>query len=98
MGAFPLGVVDDFGLLDMSGNVLEWCGTEWQGDYKDYVKKENNKAEGNQRRVLRGGSFTTTIETTCVALFVTTTILTTSTTTLGFGFVFPPSYLCNLTI
>ncbi len=56
VGAFPLGT-NDFGLLDMSGNVLEWCGTEWRGDYKDYVKNENNKAEGNKSRVLRGGSF-----------------------------------------
>lgn len=56
VGAFPLGM-NDFGLLDMSGNVWEWCATEWQEDYKDYLKKENNKPEGKVARVLRGGSF-----------------------------------------
>lgn len=58
VGAFPLGK-NDFGLLDMSGNVWEWCATAWQEDYKDYVKKEkeNNKPEGTAVRVLRGGSF-----------------------------------------
>jgi formylglycine-generating enzyme required for sulfatase activity len=56
VGAFPDGM-NDFGLLDMSGNVLEWCATEWQADYKNYLKKENNEVEGDKRRVLRGGSF-----------------------------------------
>lgn len=56
VGAFPLGM-NDYGLLDMSGNVLEWCSTEWQENYEDYLKKENNSLEGNVVRVLRGGFY-----------------------------------------
>jgi formylglycine-generating enzyme required for sulfatase activity len=56
VGAFPLGV-NDYGLLDMSGNVWEWCATEWQKNYAEYLKKENNKPEGDVARVLRGGSY-----------------------------------------
>jgi formylglycine-generating enzyme required for sulfatase activity len=56
VGAFPAGE-NDFGLLDMSGNVWEWCRTEWQADYKEYLKNENNEIDGNKSRVLRGGSF-----------------------------------------
>ncbi|MEK6751340.1 MAG: SUMF1/EgtB/PvdO family nonheme iron enzyme [Chloroflexota bacterium] len=56
VGAFPLGV-NGYGLLDMSGNVYEWCATEWLDDYNDYLNKENNKPEGDGLRVLRGGSF-----------------------------------------
>jgi formylglycine-generating enzyme required for sulfatase activity len=41
----------------MSGNVWEWCVTQWQENYKDYLKKENNKPEGDVVRVLRGGAF-----------------------------------------
>lgn len=56
VGAFPLGM-NDYGLLDMSGNVWEWCGTEWKENYAEYLEKENNKSEGDSLRVLRGGSF-----------------------------------------
>jgi len=56
VGAFPLGM-NDYGLLDMSGNVWEWCATEWQDSYKEYLKKENNNSEGDDPRVLRGGAF-----------------------------------------
>lgn len=56
VGAFPLGM-NEYGLLDLSGNVLEWCATEWQGNYEEYLKKENNGVEGSVSRVLRGGSF-----------------------------------------
>jgi len=56
VGAFPLGM-NDYGLLDMSGNVWEWCSTEWLGDYKDYLKKENNNPEGSVARVVRGGAY-----------------------------------------
>lgn len=58
VGAFPAGM-NPLGLLDMSGNVWEWCATQWQGDYKDYLKNEKklNNPEGNVARVLRGGSY-----------------------------------------
>jgi len=58
VGAFPLGI-NKYGLLDMSGNVWEWCLTEWQDDHKDYLKNEEklNSLEGDVRRVVRGGSY-----------------------------------------
>ncbi|MBE7534560.1 MAG: SUMF1/EgtB/PvdO family nonheme iron enzyme [Anaerolineales bacterium] len=56
VGAFPDGM-NEYGLLDLSGNVWEWCVTEWQENYKEYLKKENNDIEGNSVRVLRGGSY-----------------------------------------
>ncbi len=58
VGAFPAGM-NPLGLLDMSGNVWEWCATAWQDSYKDYLKNEEklNKPEGGVARVLRGGSY-----------------------------------------
>ncbi len=58
VGLFPKGE-NKFGLLDMSGNVWEWCLTKWQGDYKDYLKNEEklNDLAGDERRVVRGGSY-----------------------------------------
>lgn len=58
VGAFPAGM-NPLGLLDMSGNAWEWCATQWQGDYKDYLKNEKklNNPEGDVARVLRGGSY-----------------------------------------
>ncbi|MBI5822539.1 MAG: SUMF1/EgtB/PvdO family nonheme iron enzyme [Chloroflexi bacterium] len=55
VGAFPLAM-NDYGLLDMSGNVWEWCATEWRDNYEGYLKKENNKPEGSVARVVRGGA------------------------------------------
>ncbi|MFZ5881422.1 MAG: SUMF1/EgtB/PvdO family nonheme iron enzyme [Chloroflexota bacterium] len=58
VGLFPAGM-NPLGLLDMSGNVWEWCATAWQENYKDYLKNEKklNQPEGDVARVLRGGSF-----------------------------------------
>jgi formylglycine-generating enzyme required for sulfatase activity len=54
VGAFPLGA-SPFGVLDMSGNVWEWCSTEWTNNYENY--KPDDDLEGDSPRVLRGGSF-----------------------------------------
>lgn len=56
VGAFPGGVTP-YGVLEMSGNVLEWCLTQWVDNYKDYGKTEANGLEGTARRVVRGGAF-----------------------------------------
>ncbi len=41
--------------LDMSGNVWEWCATMWADRYV-HVQADNDR-EGDRRRVLRGGSW-----------------------------------------
>lgn len=49
VGLHPQGA-SPYGLLDMSGNVWEWCLNE-------YDKPERIQAEGDEIRVLRGGSW-----------------------------------------
>ncbi len=58
VGIFPLGK-SPYGLLDVSGNVWEWCSTQWIENYKGYDKKntERESLEGDVPRVLRGGAF-----------------------------------------
>ena len=49
-----------WGLLDMSGNVLEWC---WDGYGADYYKRSHSPVEdpsgteGTSTRVIRGGAW-----------------------------------------
>jgi formylglycine-generating enzyme required for sulfatase activity/energy-coupling factor transporter ATP-binding protein EcfA2 len=54
VGIFPEGA-SPYGVLDMSGNVWEWCQTKWQGNYQAYA--DDNDPEGDAPRVLRGGAF-----------------------------------------
>jgi formylglycine-generating enzyme required for sulfatase activity len=58
VGIFPQGA-SPYGLLDVSGNVWEWCQTMWIDSYKDYAKqaKDRESFEGDAPRVLRGGSW-----------------------------------------
>ncbi len=51
---YPAGE-SPFGVMDMSGNVWEWCSTEWRTG-SDAVKKTSNL------RILRGGSGANPIE------------------------------------
>ncbi len=53
VGSFPSGATLE-GVLDMSGNVREWCSTKWRDSY---VKPADEDPEGKASRVLRGGSF-----------------------------------------
>ncbi len=46
-----------YGLLDMSGNVYEWCITKWGWKYEDGVEAMDNTPEESDRRVLRGGAW-----------------------------------------
>lgn len=49
MGMYPQ-VASPYGVLDLSGNVWEWCLNE-------YERPERTRVEGNANRVLRGGSW-----------------------------------------
>jgi formylglycine-generating enzyme required for sulfatase activity len=53
VGLFPDGA-SPYGVLDMSGNVWEWCLTAWADEYQH---PGMNDPEGDARRVLRGGSW-----------------------------------------
>ena len=58
VGAYSRGA-SPYGLLDMAGNVWEWCLTKWAGNYEGYAEKERElqDVEGDAARVVRGGSF-----------------------------------------
>ncbi|MCL4863914.1 MAG: SUMF1/EgtB/PvdO family nonheme iron enzyme, partial [Caldilineaceae bacterium] len=56
VGLFPSGVSQE-GVLDMSGNVWEWCRTKWRGDYKGYEANADDDPAGDAHRVVRGGSW-----------------------------------------
>ena len=52
---------NDFGLYDMHGNVLEWCQDRWHDSYQGAPGNGSawisDNAEGNNYRILRGGSW-----------------------------------------
>jgi formylglycine-generating enzyme required for sulfatase activity len=63
-GTTPMGVYSDgaspYGLLDMAGNVWEWCATKWQKTYPYDVEADEwqpDYLDGTHSRVLRGGSW-----------------------------------------
>ncbi|MBI5650246.1 MAG: SUMF1/EgtB/PvdO family nonheme iron enzyme [Chloroflexi bacterium] len=58
VGAFPLGA-SPYGLMDVSGNVWEWCGTKWIDSYKNYddQSQDRESLEGDTPRVVRGGAW-----------------------------------------
>ncbi len=60
VGCFPVGA-STYDVMDMSGNVWEWCRTKWQESYHDYEGDDlagaANDLEGDALRMLRGGAF-----------------------------------------
>ncbi|NLF75470.1 MAG: SUMF1/EgtB/PvdO family nonheme iron enzyme [Chloroflexi bacterium] len=56
VGIFPQGAAPR-GVLDMSGNVWEWCLTKWGWKYADGIEAVDNDPAGAAARVLRGGSW-----------------------------------------
>ena len=53
VGIFPKGTNPETGVLDMSGNILEWCRTKWRDSY---AMPPDDTLEGDNPRVVRGGS------------------------------------------
>ena len=43
-----------YDVLDMAGNVAEWCLTKWRDDY---ILPPDDDPAGEDRRVMRGGSY-----------------------------------------
>jgi formylglycine-generating enzyme required for sulfatase activity len=57
VGSYPQGA-SPYGLLDMAGNVWEWCSDLFESDYyKKSPKKNPTGSESGTYRVLRGGSW-----------------------------------------
>jgi formylglycine-generating enzyme required for sulfatase activity len=49
--------INVFGLVDMSGNVWEWCQDQWIVNYKDGPYDSKPRTSNSLLRVVRGGSW-----------------------------------------
>ena len=48
--------INGYGLVDMAGNVWQWC-LNWEGDYLKCAEKDPQGPEKSEYRILRGGSW-----------------------------------------
>jgi len=55
VGSYPQGA-SPYGLLDMAGNVWEWCG-DWYGKYRAAPQGNPTGPDSGTARVLRGGGW-----------------------------------------
>ncbi len=76
---------NEFGLLDVHGNVWEWCQDSWHENYKDAPQNESvwQVSEDDFLKVIRGGSWTTN-NIDCRLASRSTRILDTRRNDLGF--------------
>ena len=58
VGSYPIGA-SPYGALDMTGNVREWCATQWGKSYPYQLEDEWQTAyeEADTTRMLRGGAY-----------------------------------------
>ncbi len=56
VGMYPLGK-SPYGVMDLCGNVWEWCATKSGWKYEDGLGAMDNSLEGYDVRVVRGGSW-----------------------------------------
>jgi formylglycine-generating enzyme required for sulfatase activity/energy-coupling factor transporter ATP-binding protein EcfA2 len=57
VGSYPHGANPDHGACDLSGNVWEWCLTEWTDTYQTPEAENNQLTDAGFMRCARGGAW-----------------------------------------